>query len=103
MSVEGNDIILDPAQMLPPPRMRGHITAVSVQGDEIVRTFGTARKTRVWSVSFLASTLSWKNSALIKLERTDGLGIGVVRKYGGVGLCIPKTYGGIGATASECA
>ena len=44
VSVEGNDIILDPAQMLPPPKMRGHITAVSVQGDEIVQTFGTARK-----------------------------------------------------------
>jgi hypothetical protein len=44
VSVEGNDIILDPAQMLPPPMMRGRITAVSLQGDEIVQTFGTPRK-----------------------------------------------------------
>ncbi len=44
VSVEGNDIILDPAQMLPPPKMRGHITAVSVQGDEIMQTFGRGRK-----------------------------------------------------------
>jgi hypothetical protein len=44
VSVEGDDIILDPAQMLPPPMMRGRITAVSIQGDEIIQTFGTARK-----------------------------------------------------------
>ena len=42
--VEGNDIILDASQMLPPPLMRGHITAVSIQGDEIMQTFGTPRK-----------------------------------------------------------
>lgn len=42
--VDGNDIILDPAQMLPPPAMRGRITAVRIEGDEIVQTFGTARK-----------------------------------------------------------
>ena len=44
VSVEGNDIILDAAQMLPPPKMRGRITAVSIQGDEIVQTFGPRRK-----------------------------------------------------------
>ncbi len=44
VSVDGNDIILDPAQMLPPPVMRGRITSVSIQGDEIMQTFGTARK-----------------------------------------------------------
>jgi len=46
VTAEGNDIILDPALMLPPPMMRGHITAVRLQGDEIVQTFGTARKLR---------------------------------------------------------
>jgi hypothetical protein len=39
IAVDDNDIILDPALMLPPPRMRGRITAVRVQGDEIVQTF----------------------------------------------------------------
>lgn len=43
VSVEGNDMILDAAQMLPPPAMRGHITAVAIMGDEIVQTYGTAR------------------------------------------------------------
>jgi hypothetical protein len=44
VTVDGNDIILDAAQMLPPPMMRGHITAVSIQDGQIVQTFGTARK-----------------------------------------------------------
>jgi hypothetical protein len=44
VSVEGNDVILDPAQMLPPPLMRGRITAIRIQGDEIIQTFGTGRK-----------------------------------------------------------
>lgn len=43
ISVDENDIVLDPAQMLPPPKMRGRITAVRVQGDEIVQTFGTEK------------------------------------------------------------
>jgi hypothetical protein len=41
VAVDDNDFILDPARMLPPPQMRGRITAVRVQGDEIVQIFGT--------------------------------------------------------------
>jgi hypothetical protein len=43
VSVEGNDLILDSAQMLPPPMMRGRITAVHIEGDEIIQIFGTER------------------------------------------------------------
>ncbi|PYQ55471.1 MAG: hypothetical protein DMF78_01875 [Acidobacteria bacterium] len=42
LTVDENDFIIDPQQMLPPPRMRGHITAVRIEGDEIVQTFGSA-------------------------------------------------------------
>jgi hypothetical protein len=44
VSVDGDDIILDPSQMLPPPQMRGRITAVRLEGDEIVQTFGNPQK-----------------------------------------------------------
>lgn len=43
ITVDENDIILDPAQALPPPKMRGRVTAVRIQGDEIIQTFGTAK------------------------------------------------------------
>jgi hypothetical protein len=41
--VDENDLILDPSLMLPPPQMRGRITIVRIQGDDIVQTFGDAR------------------------------------------------------------
>jgi hypothetical protein len=47
VSVDGSDLILDPARMLPPPRMSGRITAVRVQGDEIIQIFG--KETRDWA------------------------------------------------------
>jgi len=39
-TVDDNDVILDPTLMLPPPKMRGRITAIRVQDDEIIQTFG---------------------------------------------------------------
>jgi hypothetical protein len=39
--VDGNDFILDPQQMLPAPHLRGSVTAVRIDGDEVVQVFGT--------------------------------------------------------------
>ncbi len=41
LTVDDNDFIIDPQQMLPPPRLRGKITSVRIEGDEIVQVFGT--------------------------------------------------------------
>jgi hypothetical protein len=43
ITADENDIILDPAQALPPPKMRGRITAIRIEGDKIVQIFGPAR------------------------------------------------------------
>ncbi len=43
ISVDDDDIILDPAQALPPPKMRGRVTAVRIEGDQIVQLFGTEK------------------------------------------------------------
>jgi len=73
VSVEGNDIILDPAQMpLPPPKMRGRITVVSIQGDEIVQTFGTARTLQEGKLS--GGNYMWYRGGVLrfgKLTMTD--------------------------------
>lgn len=37
---EQNDLFLDPAQVLPPPKIQGKITAVELRGNEIVQIFG---------------------------------------------------------------
>jgi len=45
VTVEGDNIILYPDRMLPPPRIDGKVTAVRIQGDRIVLSFnsGTAK------------------------------------------------------------
>jgi Domain of unknown function (DUF811). len=40
-TIKGNDIFLDPEKILPPPSMEGRVTAVRVEGDEVVQIFGT--------------------------------------------------------------
>ncbi len=42
---EQNDLFLDPAQILPPPKIQGKITAVELRGNEIVQIFGDAAST----------------------------------------------------------
>jgi hypothetical protein len=41
ITAEKDDLILDPEEILPPPRIRGKVTAVRVQGNEIVQVFGS--------------------------------------------------------------
>ena len=41
VTVKGNDLFLDPVLILPPPAIEGHATAIRVEGDELVQTFGT--------------------------------------------------------------
>jgi hypothetical protein len=40
ISIDKDDLILDPQEILPLPRIEGQVTAVRIQGNEIVQTFG---------------------------------------------------------------
>ncbi len=46
VAVEKDDLLLDAAEILPPPRIRGKVTAVHIQGNEIVLIFGTPQPAR---------------------------------------------------------
>lgn len=41
VTVRGNDLLLDATAILPPPTIRGRLSSVRVQGDELVQVFGT--------------------------------------------------------------
>jgi hypothetical protein len=41
VTVRGNDLFLDPVKILPPPAIEGRATAIRVDGDQLVQTFGT--------------------------------------------------------------
>jgi hypothetical protein len=43
VKMDDNDIIMDPELVLPPPIIRGRITAIGIQGDEVVQSFGGNR------------------------------------------------------------
>ena len=42
-SISGNDIFLQPTMILPPPAIEGRVTAVRVEGNQVVQTFGSAQ------------------------------------------------------------
>lgn len=44
VEVDGNDLLLDPNRILPPPEIRGRLTAVRVAGGEVVLQFGPPRE-----------------------------------------------------------
>ena len=52
LRVEKDDLILDPERLLPPPRIRGRVTAVRIEGDRLVQVFGDPSKARPLSPSF---------------------------------------------------
>ena len=41
---EKDDLILDPAEILPPPQISGHITAIRLENNNIVQVFGEPQK-----------------------------------------------------------
>lgn len=47
LKVEGDDLILDPGKLLPPPRIRGRVTAVRIEGDRVVQVFGGGKETKL--------------------------------------------------------
>jgi hypothetical protein len=42
IEMQGDDMILDPLRMMPPPVVRGRIATVKIEGDEIVQTFASS-------------------------------------------------------------
>jgi hypothetical protein len=41
VSVRGNDLLLDPTALLPPPAIEGRLMSIRIEGNELVQVFGT--------------------------------------------------------------
>jgi hypothetical protein len=52
LRVEGDDLILHPERLLPPPHIRGRVTAVRIEGDRMIQTFGGNTPGKPLSPSF---------------------------------------------------
>ena len=73
VETDGNDLIIDPAVVIPAPSIRGRLTAVRIEGNRMVQTFGTARGGRIASGPLSPNHIYWRGSELSfgKLTMTD--------------------------------
>ena len=60
VTVDDNDFIIDPTEVLPPPKLRGKITAVRIEGDEIVQTFGSGPPERAQAAAVSTNHIYWR-------------------------------------------
>lgn len=71
--VDGNDLILDPAALMPAPAVRGRLTAVRIDGNELVQTFGQGRARAISARPLSRNHIYWRGGQLSfgKLTMSD--------------------------------
>jgi hypothetical protein len=73
VTVDGNDVLLDPASLLPPPAMHGKITAVRVEQDALVQVFGPGTEKALSPPATSKNYIYWRGGQLSfgKLTMTE--------------------------------
>ena len=72
--MEGDDILMYPGRMLPAPHLRGRITAVHVEGTNIVQSFGSDRPAEQMRLPEAAANYIYHRGGILrfgKLTMTD--------------------------------
>jgi hypothetical protein len=72
--IEGDDIFLFPSRMMPPPHIRGRVTSVRIEGDNIVQVFGESRRSAPLQLPAPAANYIYHRGGLLrfgKLTMTD--------------------------------
>jgi len=62
--VDNNDLILDPQQLVPPPRIRGKVTSVRVADGALVQTFGSGERRRLSPPAISQNYIYWLGGEL---------------------------------------
>ena len=73
VETDGNDLIVDPSMVIPAPAVRGRLTAVRIEGNRMVQTFGTGPGRPVAPRALSPNHIYWRGSQLSfgKLTMTD--------------------------------
>jgi hypothetical protein len=73
VTVDNNDLILDPQQLVPPPLIRGKVTSVRVADGVMVQTFGSGERRRLSPPAVSRNYIYWRGGKLQfgKLTMTD--------------------------------
>jgi hypothetical protein len=64
ITVENNDLILDPQQLVPPPLIRGKVTSVRVTDDAMVQIFGPGDRRRLSPPAISQNYIYWRGNEL---------------------------------------
>lgn len=73
VTTDGNDFVLDPALLLPAPAVRGRVTAVRIERDQLVQTFGSGAGKAVAPRPLSRNHIYWRGGELSfgRLTMTD--------------------------------
>ena len=73
VTVDGNDLLLDPSKLLPTPALRGRITDVRVEGQMLVQTFGNGDARPLSPPAVAQNYIYWRGGQLSfgKLTMSD--------------------------------
>lgn len=72
VSVQGNDLLLDPERLLPPPAIAGRVVAASVENGEVVQIFGRDTADHASGSRASASGLAPLDSSAVNYMRFSG-------------------------------
>ena len=64
VTVDNNDLILDPQQLVPPPAIRGKVTAVRVTDEGMVQVFGGGERLRMSPPAMSKNYIYWRGNEL---------------------------------------
>lgn len=64
VTVQDNDLLLDPALLLPPPVMRGRVTAARIEGASVVQTFGDGAVRHLSPPATSRNYIYWRGGSL---------------------------------------
>lgn len=64
VTVSDNDLILDPEQLVPPPLIRGKVSAVRVTDGMLVQTFGSGKRLRLSPPAVSRNCIYWRGNEL---------------------------------------
>jgi hypothetical protein len=75
VTVAGNDLILDPSHLLPPPLINGRVTAVRVEDASLVQVFGTGAARSLEPPASGANHILWRGGQIsfgkLTMSETD--------------------------------
>jgi hypothetical protein len=64
VTVVGNDLILDPATLLPPPSIHGKVASAKVVGKDVVQVFGDGLRRRLSPPAVSRNYIYWRGGSL---------------------------------------